>query len=46
MDDLLGGGDETHDRTISEVKREVDFGVWDVGAMRFKERERDRETER
>ena len=35
MEDLFGGGDEVFDRTILEVRREFDFGAWDVGA-RFK----------
>ena len=38
VDDLLGGGDEVHDRTILEVKREFDSGAWDVGFLKFKER--------
>ena len=33
------GGDEVFDRTVLEVKREFDFGAWDVGAMRFKDRQ-------
>ena len=37
VDDLLGGGDEVFDRSILEVKREFDFGAWDVGSMKFKE---------
>ena len=36
VDDLLGGGDEVFDKGILEVKREFDFGAWDVGAMKFK----------
>ena len=36
VDDMLEGGDEVCDRTMLEVKREFDFGAWDVGAMRFK----------
>ena len=39
VDDLLGAGDEALDRTTLEVKREFDFGAWDGGAMRFKERQ-------
>ena len=39
VDDLLGGGDEVFDGTILEVTREFDVGAWDVGAMRFKERQ-------
>ena len=30
-------GDEVFDGTTVEVKREFDFGAWNVGAMRFKE---------
>ena len=37
VDDLLGGGDEVFDKGILEVKREFDFGAWDVGAMKFNE---------
>ena len=36
VDDLMGGGDEVFDRTISEVQREFDLGAWDVGVMRFR----------
>ena len=39
VNDLLGGSDEVLDRKILEVKGEFDFGAWDVGAMRFKERQ-------
>ena len=39
MDDLLGGGDEVFERKISDVNRVFDFGAWDVGGMRFKERQ-------
>ena len=38
-DDLLRGGDEVFDRTTLEVKREFDVGAWDVGVVRFKERQ-------
>ena len=30
VDDLLGGGDEVLQRTILDVKRQFDFGAWDV----------------
>ena len=36
VEDLFGGGDEVFDRTLLEVRREFDFGAWDVGAVRFK----------
>ena len=39
MDNLLGGGDEVLHRTILEVKREFDFGSWDVAATSFKGRQ-------
>ena len=39
VDELWTEGDEVFDLTILEVKREFDFGAWDVGAMRFRERE-------
>ena len=39
VDDFFGGGHEVFDRTILGVKREFDFGAWDGGAMRVKERQ-------
>jgi hypothetical protein len=39
VDDVLGGGDELFDRVMNEVRREFDFGAWDVGNVRFKGRQ-------
>ena len=39
LGDLLGRSDDVFDRTILEVRREFDFGVWDVGTNGFKGRQ-------
>ena len=31
VDDVIGGGDETSDRIMTAVRKEFDFGAWDVG---------------
>ena len=31
VDDVIGGGDETFDRIMTAVRKEFDFGAWDVG---------------
>ena len=31
VDDVIGGGDETFDRIMTAVRREFDFGTWDIG---------------
>ena len=36
VDDVIGGGDETFDRIMTAVRKEFDFGAWDVGNFRFK----------
>ena len=38
VDDLIGGRDETFDRIMTAVRKEFDFGAWDVGNFRFKGR--------
>ena len=38
VDDVIGGGDETFDRIMTVVRKEFDFGAWDVGKFRFKGR--------
>ena len=38
-DDVIGGGYETFDRTMTTVRKEFDFGAWDVGNFRFKGRQ-------
>ena len=39
VDDVIGGGDETFDRIMTTVRKEFDFGAWDVGNFRFKGRQ-------
>ena len=39
VDDVIGGGNETFDRTMTTVRKEFDFGAWDVGNFRFKGRQ-------
>ena len=39
VDDVIGGGDETFDRIMTAVRKEFDFGAWDVGNFRFKGRQ-------
>ena len=38
VDDVIGGGDETFDRIMTAVRKEFDFGAWDIGSFRFKGR--------
>ena len=38
VDDVIGGGDETFDRIVTAVRKEIDLGAWDVGNFRFKGR--------
>ena len=37
--DVIGDGDETFDRIMTAVRKEFDFGAWDVGNFRFKGRQ-------
>ena len=39
VDDVIGGGDETFDRIMTAVRKEFDFGAWDVGNFLFKGRQ-------
>ena len=39
VDDVISGGDETFDRIMTAVRKEFDFGAWEVGNFRFKSRE-------
>ena len=39
VDDVIGGGDETFDRILTAVRKEFDFGAWDIGSFRFKGRQ-------
>ena len=39
VDDVIGGGNETFDRIMTAVRKEFDFGAWDVGNFRFKGRQ-------
>ena len=39
IDDVIGGGNETFDRIMTAVRKEFDFGAWDVGNFRFKGRQ-------
>ena len=34
VDDVFGGGDETFDRIMTTVRKEFDFGAWNVGNFR------------
>ena len=36
VDDVIGGGNETFDRIMTTVRKEFDFGAWDVGNFPFK----------
>ena len=38
VDDVIGGGDETFDRIMTAVRKEFDFGTWDIGNFRCKGR--------
>ena len=35
VDDVIGGGNEIFDRIMTTVRKEFDFGAWDVGNFRF-----------
>ena len=39
FDDVIGGGNQTFDRIMTTVRKEFDFGAWDVGNFRFKGRQ-------
>ena len=39
VDDVIGGGKETFDKTMTTVRKEFDFGAWDIGNFRFKGRQ-------
>ena len=39
VDDVIGGGNETCNRIMTAVRKEFDFGAWDVGNFRFKGRQ-------
>ena len=39
VDDVIGGGNVTFDRIMTKVRKEFDFGAWDVGNFRFKGRQ-------
>ena len=39
VDDMIGGGNETFERIMTAVRKEFDFGAWDVGNFRFKGRQ-------
>ena len=39
VDVVIGGGDEIFDRIMTTVRKEFDFGAWDVGNFRFKGRQ-------
>ena len=40
VDDVIGGGDEFFDRSLMKaVRKEFDFGAWDLGNFRFKGRQ-------
>ena len=35
VDDMIGGGNETFNRVMTAVRKEFDFGSWDIGNFRF-----------
>ena len=39
VDDVIGGLNEIFDRIMTTVRKEFDFGAWDVGNFRFKGRQ-------
>ena len=39
VDDVIGGGNEIFDRIMTTVRKEFDFGAWNVGNFRFKGRQ-------
>ena len=39
VDDMIGGGNETSNRVMTAVRKEFDFGSWDIGNFRFKGRQ-------
>ena len=39
VDDVIGGGNETFDRIMTAVRKEFDFGAWDVGNFRIEGRQ-------
>ena len=39
VDDVIGGGNETSTEIMTAVRKEFDFGAWDVGSFRFKGRQ-------
>ena len=39
VDDVIGGGNEIFDRIMTTVRKDFDFGAWDVGNFRFKGRQ-------
>ena len=39
VDDVIGGGNEIFDRIMTAVRKEFDFGAWDVGNFPFKGRQ-------
>ena len=39
VDDTIGGGNETFNRVMTAVRKEFDFGSWDIGNFRFKGRQ-------
>ena len=39
VDDVIGARKETFDRIMTAVRKEFDFGAWDVGNFRFKGRQ-------
>ena len=39
VDDMIGGGNETFNRVMTAVRKEFDFGSWDMGNFRFNGRQ-------
>ena len=39
VDDMIGGGNETFNLVMTAVRKEFDFGSWDIGKFEFKGRQ-------
>ena len=39
VDDTIGGRNETFNRVMTAVRKELDFGPWDIGSFRFNGRQ-------
>ena len=39
VDDMIGNGNETFNRVMTALRKEFDFGSWEIGNFRFKGRQ-------